>query len=390
MTKRMDTAKRVTIIAGILGGLTVFSWGEPAGLRPVSELPSAGTLAAGLGRFDEDPWIRDRRKEEAILSTVSGLARSEQLALYLGGRSSSGHADRARAPLAHRVKRLLGDPAVAALFVSIEDDWFRGSLTDWTDGTPLFSTARELVGTKIMIARNLYFRGLSPTAESVREEYERIQRLRNRYAEMEVFRERNVVFAASDDLTKDGDHMFGRPPEVRWIGRKAESMVFLRKGEGTERPADTRALLAEKLSTLESLTFVFEGHGRPRQMKFIGGLSPEDVVESLVERPSRESSLLVSNPWSVLIINACQAHTFSRELLDVFRRAHPESQLPVVIVPIEFGDDLVKSVYNDGFLRSELRLSYNTNTHLGALFGRMSLATSVYVPDEDNVLTQIA
>jgi hypothetical protein len=325
--------------------------------------------------------------EESLISLTSSLSRDEQLALYLDGAPIP---DGARLSLEARVRRLLGDPAVAAHFTSIRDEWFRGALTDWSEGAPLFRTARGLVECKVMIARNLYFRGLTPSAASVREEYERIQRLRNRYGEMEIFAERNVVFAASDDRTKGGEAMFGRPPTVRWLGRRAESMIFLKKGEGNERPAETSARLADSLSTSENLTFVFEGHGRPNDLKFVGGLSPAEVAGPLMERPSRESSLWVSNPWSVVIVNACQAHTYSRALLDLLRRSFPGRQLPVVIVPVEYGDDLVKSVYNDAFFKSELRLSYGSDTHLGALFGAMKTATSVYVPDEDNVLTQIA
>lgn len=368
--------KWMTIIVGILAGASAPSWGEPA------------------GRFydsADNAWLRAQQQEDRIFAEASHLTPHEQLALYLGDRRAPEGAHASRLSLKDRVRRLFDDPALAAHFTSIDDAWFRGALTEWPSrATPLFRTTRELVECKVMVARNLFFRGSKPSAESVREEYERIERLRGRYGELEVFSRRNVVFAASDDRTKSGDAMFGRPPTVRWLGRKAESMVFLRRGVDAEKAAHTRARLAENLSTLESLTFVFEGHGRPREMKFIGALSPEEVVDSLVERPSRETSLYVSHPWSVVIVNACQAHTFSRALLDLFRSAHPSRQLPVVIVPVEFGDDLVKSVYNDNFLKRELRLSYGTDTHLGALFAAMAVATSVYVPDEDNVLTQIA
>lgn len=55
---------------------------------------------------------------------------------------------------------------------------------------------------------------------------------------------------------------------------------------------------------------------------------------------------------------------------------------------MEYGQQLVRPVYSDPFLSRELGLA-TRDTHLGGLLDRAEIATSVYVPDENNVVTQV-
>lgn len=335
--------------------------------------PGNGLLPALDFGLEVDWKLREKR----ILDGVAWMSVQEQLASYLGTTPAPG----GRYSEKRRVRRLLADPAIAQNFHQIRDSWFQGSLTEWT-GHRLFRSASTFIQCKVMISRNLFFRGLDVNAANVRREYERIQSVREKFRDLHLFADRQVVFAASSDLAREGDYIFGRPPVKRRLARTASELVFLREAN----TSNSSARLASALSPSSPVTFLFEGHGRRLALKFDGKQTPEGLAASLAARMRAAGA---SEEPVIVILDSCQAHNFGRRLLEILHDTDPGMPMPIVITPEEYGQDFVKSAYNDRFLIQDLRIPYRSRKNLGALLEGFSLVTSIYVPDENNELTQI-
>lgn len=322
--------------------------------------------------------------EESILARASRLTHEEQLREYLG-RFPAADAPRRYSDEA-RVSRLFADPAVQAYYPEIRDEWFIGALRQW-GGETLFGSLREYVQCKVMIARNLYLRDIEPSAESVRREYSRIQALRERYRDLGLFTERRVVFAASGErMQNNNEYVFARGPIRRWIENQAGTFSLLRSANGRSRSELTEEIRSSLVNG-GSLTFIYDGHGRSDVFEFGGGYSSARLQGALA---SDTDSALQQARSAILILNACRSHTLARNLLAGLQKRSPRQPLPIVIVPEEFGQDFVKVVYHEPFLRHDLRLAAGNVARLGGLFHQARVNTSVYVPDENNLPVQIA
>ena len=323
------------------------------------------------------PLLDSREVERSIMMQTASLSEERQLALYLGDYQSR-DASTSRYSQEARVGRLAADPAIKAHFASIRESWFEAAMLGRRSERPLFRDVEELVQLKVMISRNLYFRNRSATPESIRAEYSRIQALRNQYRDLHIFAGREVVYAASSDKHKVGntaEFLFGHPPTQARLRKQADRFTFFRP-----RSVEDKRLLEERLSSSDPLTLVFEGHGRDKALKLWGALSVAELGRRLADRQS--------GSVPILVLDACQSHTFSRHLFEVLDRSAKRSVFPVVITPEEYGQDFVKSVYADRFLSRDLRLG-RERVQLGNLMEEAWITTSVYVPDADGVPAQI-
>ena len=325
--------------------------------------------ALALNGASDVPSMPDKdQAERRIIEEAAVLSTNRQLAIYLGEAQSRSSEARRYSEEA-RVARLAADPALEAHFDAIRDEWFEGSLTEWRPEAPLFGDLKELVQLKIMIARNLFFQGLAPNPEAVRAEYLRIQDLRDGFRNLPVFAGRDVIYVASKDRARIGgqlDFLFGHSPTQARLRRQAQRFTFYRPS----RSGDGK-VLSEQLVTSAHPTLVFEGHGRDRALKIGGSLSVEDL--------SRRLSARRSQSLAILVLDACQSHTFSRHLLRRLREGRSSAALPVVITPEEYGQDFIKSVYSDRFLSRDLGLGRGA-VRLGRLMEDAWITTSVYVP----------
>ena len=305
-----------------------------------------------------------------VVERVSQLSARERVELYIGRPRLR---DARKMPnLATRVRDFYADPAVRG-FDAMRAEWFAGF-----QGV-VFTTPRELVQLQVMVARNLFFQDRPVDAGTVRAEIERIRRVRAELAGLELFAERNVVFAASYDTQRgSGREVFGRGVSRGRVERQAGTFQFLQPdAPGAERRT-AMAQLQSSLSSAAPTTFFFEGHGRETALQFAGKLTSAELAE-----------LLAANDEQRIVISAsCQGHGFARRVLDELRRKAPAQRLPVIVVPEEYGQDFVTDAFNDDFKRVELGLATGEST-LGKLMERANIATSVYVPDEQNRPMQI-
>lgn len=358
-----------TILSAILFNVLLAA---PA-IDDVAAVPASQQRAAIGVEIDWD------LREEQVLGGAARLSVEEQLASYLGPTPAAG----GRYSEKRRVRRLLEDPAIAQNFHQIRDPWFQGSLTEWT-GDRLFTSVPAFIHFKVMISRNLYFRGLEVDAANVRREYERIRTVREGLRDLRLFADRQVVYAASNDLIREGEYLFGRQPVQRRLAKTAAELVFLREGDASG------ARLERALSPSSPVTLLFEGHGRPLALKFDGKQTPESLADRVAATiAARMSAAGASAAPFILILDSCQSHNFGRRLLEILRQNNPAMPMPIVITPEEYGQDFVKNAYSDRFLIQDLRIPYSSRNHLGALLEGFALVTSIYVPDGNNELTQI-
>ncbi|MEM6704615.1 MAG: hypothetical protein AAF690_17990, partial [Acidobacteriota bacterium] len=216
---------------------------------------------------------------------IDRLSTPAQLELYLGAKRSGAHlagGSKLRSE-ASRLRRLERDPALAD-FERIEARW----IAEAAGGSRLFTTTRELVQAKVMVARNLHFQGVTPSATTVAREVEHILEQRRRFATTSLFADRDVVYAASADRTRDRRkrNLFGRSVTQSQIARTGGRLTFLQSPNGREKAGLRRQLSREIASGSAPLTFVFEGHGRPEALKFGGSFGAGDIAQMIADRTS--------------------------------------------------------------------------------------------------------
>lgn len=338
------------------------------------------SVAADVPTTETPVTSLSSRTAHSLATSIDRMSTAEQLELYLGtvrsGKYLSGSSK--LRPAASRLRRLERDPALAR-FAEIEARWIAEAAGSGT----LFETSRELVQAKVMIARNLHFQGVDPSALNVAREVEHILEQRRRFAQTSLFADRDVVFAASADRTRDRRkrNLFGRTVTQSQIERTGGRLTFLQSANGREKAGLRRQLSREVASGSAPLTFVFEGHGRPEALKFGGSFGAADIAQMIAERSGNGEP-------AILIASACDVHTLMRSVMKQLERLAPDAPRPIFVVPVEYGQQLVRPVFNDRFLSSEVGLATQTAS-LANLVARADLDTSVYVPDANNVVTQV-
>ena len=338
---------------------------------PTPRAPEASAASSAL---------EQRAKALRLAKRVDLMTGEEQLKSYLGNTRSG---DYLAGPAgldsdATRLRKFRRDPALATNFDSIESKWLADE-----NSNRLFSTPRELVQAKVMIARNLFFQNVTPTRESVTAEAAHILDQRDRVANISMFGDREVVYAASADKTRRKKrNIFGRTVTQRQIERQGADLTFLQSSNGREKAA-LRKELSRTVSAgdASAFTFVFEGHGRSSAVKFGGSLTAADLAKMIASRSGEGEPVIV-------ITSACDAHTLIRSVMKHLDRIAPNVTRPIFVVPVEYGQQLVRPLYGDPFFNRELGLS-TKNASLGGLMERAEMATSVYVPDANNVPTQV-
>lgn len=331
---------------------------------------SADLTAASAGPAGGDSVHQRAHEVHWVLQEVQSMSAEERAELYLGSHRVLGAKPAVR--LALRVREFLADPTVRG-FGELPTWWFAPYVGD------LVATPRQLVELQVMVVRNLSFANRQITRATVQHEVQRIRAARAQYAQISLFSQREVVYAASHDLLPGGRPMFGRDTTQRQLRQRSGSFQFLQPDAPEQEGTKGLDALAASFQGQQALTFFFEGHGRSEVLQFDGKLSATHLARLLATAGGRET---------VVIASACQAHGFVRLLMEELRRIAPEQRLPVMIVPEEYGQNFVTDAFNDDFKRNELGLATGAD-RLVDLFANANIATSVYVPDQDNTPMQV-
>ncbi|MDA8018593.1 MAG: hypothetical protein MPN21_14225 [Thermoanaerobaculia bacterium] len=344
------------------------------------------TFLTGLN-VDRGPadtlYTQSTRSLTVLADQVDRMPIDEQLEEYFGARPATDRRGVVRGGSgAYSLTRLQRDPAIRRHFEAIEASWLlrsNGSVPATEHpGNPL---ARDLVETKVIVARNLFLRGVGEiSAGTVTAEMDRLRSNRRRLAATPLFRGRTVVYAASADRLSDGRPTFGGLADRVAVERDAERFYFFR-GDERQSPAGEAASLENLLRSRARLTFVFEGHGRDKALKLDRSLRVGRLASLLASRPAHL-------PSPILILDACRAHDFARNLLAELARRGTDAAPPVIIVPDEYGQNLIKDVFGGRFLRRDLEAGDPAST-IGTALQSQSRRLSVYAPDDHDVPMQI-
>ncbi len=304
------------------------------------------------------------------VESVASLSVQEKALLYLGSQRVEGASAKS---IESRVREFLDDPTLSDLGL-VESEWFAGY------AKILFDSPRELVELQVLVCRNLAFQKLRIDRRNVALEIRRIREVRRQLERVQLFQQRDVLFAASHDTLRGSKRpMFGRETTQRQLQRRAGDFVFLQPDAPSQRGRQGHSELARALRSASTTTLYFEGHGRPTAVQFDGKLSAKKLAAMLAEAGAE---------MPIVIASSCQSHGFVRAVLAELQRIAPERRLPIMIVPEEFGQDFVTDAFNDSFKTRELGLSEGDDT-LGHLFATANVSTSVYVPDDENRPMQI-
>jgi hypothetical protein len=129
-------------------------------------------------------------------------------------------------------------------------------------------------------------------------------------------------------------------------------------------------------------TLIFEGHGKRTGWRFGGELSAVDVGNALGRGGARHAG----EPTIVIPVT-CFGHDFVRNMLERLAR-DKDVELPIVIVPEEFGQVFVKTA-DDRFLVRGLGLEASETATLSRVWQGADPRVTIYVPGQDNVPMQI-
>ena len=148
-----------------------------------------------------------------------------------------------------------------------------------------------------------------------------------------------------------------------------------------------KTILRKSATAVFPVTFIYDGHGRSTVLDFGGGYSFRRISDALI---GVAPDHLRRQP-PILILSACKSHTLARKLLTEMKvRDGGPYHLPILITPEEFGQDVVKNIYQESFFRNDLRISAREEVRLSFLFRNARINASVYVPDVGNVAVQIS
>lgn len=313
-----------------------------------------------------------------IRERMARMSSEEQLREYFdAGPTVRGRSRQTRN--VYSLDRFLSDPALRHHFEGIDVRWLDpASSLDLAGVESPRLLLWSLIELKVMVARNLYLRDHAPTEAAVRHEVREVLDTRRRFADLSLYAGRSVIYAASDDTLDDGRNHFGRLANRAVMERDAARFHFFR---GDEAPASGVGF-EELFRTERDLTFVFEGHGREKALKFDGKLTARRLARLLAERPAHF-------PAAVVILDACRAHDFARHLFDELAELPDRGPLPVVVVPEEYGQSVLKDVFGGRFLRQELRAADGAGASVGSALRARSVRLSVYVPDAGDRPMQI-
>ncbi len=296
--------------------------------------------------------------EGGILRSLSHLNLTEEVNLYLpsheGMRSSAAGEAAFNRPA--QLRRLLRDPALRNL------GEISSAVVAQVAGP--FTTAEALIEAKVMIARNLDRRNMSPSEENIEKVWQEMRATRSELAVVSLFKGRNVVFAAGKEKPQDGP-TFGKSTTLAALqAQSPASLALFRSGE-----KNAYRLLAGAIHDAPELTLFLETHGRPDALEFSGALRPDELAAMFAGRSHPERA--------VVIFNTCFGHDFARAFAERLHARGIES--PILVVPEEFGQATIVGRQESLFTREGLGLGGQRDlATLGTLFSEGPSAMAVY------------
>lgn len=406
--------------------------------RVAREHPSIILLMSGRSL---DLTFRDRNMAVRLLRAAVQNASEDVIAEYVSSDDIDYYSEfahelsgafRERMPglfLVHDVHDILGSNQERSFRGLVRDPaWslFRGMSRDWVpaEDTRGFDDAK-LTEHGLMIARNLYFRGVSEvTREAVAEESGRIAEAREKVRDIPLFAGRNVVMIAGNEenfsSSSSDKYRFGTDRTVEAVRQQQGTGGFFERFRAIRRVRRFELVRVVKVNALSRiaetagpLTILLEGHGTESGFYLSGtittswGMSdewnritPEDFARALNRRHQLilreiEKGDMSAEDQQPVIISYLSCYN-SNQARSLYEHLDPGVPRPIVIGGSEFGQVMYndsESEYNSYFLEGHiLQLNREGSATVGGaveeslhedpLYIRSN--PSIYIPDPDD------
>lgn len=292
-------------------------------------------------------------------------------------------------------KTLFKDPALK-LILKIKPEYF----------VPKPKPARMLVQYRVMVARNLYFKNLPATSSNILKEYKSILTLRQKYAKIPLFKDRNVLCVANNEKITDEyykyyekhlykTNLFGKKASIDAIKKQGGKVTLMRAKNNLASFKKKKKDILRSIENTTKLTVVFDGHGSREGIYLSGGDivkgKPSETKDAIkityqeLAKAFKQRHMKFPNEKPPLIVLwGCYNHTFLRNF---YRTLGSRVTQPIVIGGGEY--DMVlhrdeRNKYGNEFFEKVLQLSKKGHvTTIGTVMRHEEYGSgnpSVYIP----------
>lgn len=291
-----------------------------------------------------------------------------------------------------------------------------------------YTTARDQVQFLFQLARNLYHQGIPIDVldtKTVQHEISMFFEYQKKYAEIELFRGRNVLLLANSEqhsaedaqkypLIQEDLYRFGRDAVVKSIHEQGGTVERIRPDQNKTSALEKKTEILQKIAEQkEPFTFIFDGHGEgddetatlkiytdfeTNEKIFISG---EELAKSYFESCQKRPNKAPENP-DIFIIASCFNHTFSiKEFISAFQERNKKNntsfQIPIIITGSEYGQLLYsepRSPHGNFFFEKTLEMNTSTPSKIKDVIENEKKQhgsnPSVFIPSPQNTPLQIA
>jgi hypothetical protein len=292
-------------------------------------------------------------------------------------------------------KLFFKDPAFK-LILKIKSEYF----------VPKPKNEKMLIQYRVMVCRNLYFKNIPITKNNILKEYQSILALRQEYAKLPLFKDKNVLYIAHNEKITDeyyqhyekhlyNTNLFGKKASIDAIRKQGGKVTLMRAKNNLASLKRKKKAILERVVNTPKLTLVFDGHGSKEALYLTGG----DIVQG---KPSETKDTIkityrelakafmqrhIKFPKEkppIIVLWGCYNHTFLRNFYKTLGSSFTQ---PIIIGGGEYNMLLhrhEKNKYGNEFFEKVLQLSKKGHvTTVGTVMRYEELGSgnsSVYIP----------
>lgn len=208
----------------------------------------------------------------------------------------------------------------------------------------------------LKVGRTIYFSGINIeeiTPNMINEYIKYIDNLKESYADMPIFKDRNVLFIANNENWDDGSPRFATEDIIDGI-EASDPKKFDTLSPGPNSSAkDLNAFKEQVLRSIRNspppLTVVFAGHGGPRELYHYDGqirgevpdnsnavyyITSDEIADAMIKRAEKFGKEAIKTDFYTF--HSCFSSNFIRDVIRKVQSSE-EGQLPLLAAEAEYG-----------------------------------------------------
>jgi len=269
---------------------------------------------------------------------------------------------------------------------------------------PYPKTKYDQIQFKIMISRNLYFQNETPTKQNIQKEYLRILNEKNKYKNLPLFKDRNIVFAAHNETLR-GRPLFGREATIDAIKTQgAKSVTLLRPQANLESVNKIKNEILKKIiETPSPATFYLDMHGglngvylsdgniykgKPKETNNTRKITTRELAEAFNARQNKYPN---EQPPILIFVN-CFSGGILRDFLNKIKQNPPICISASEYYQLTSGSYFYK--HSSAFAQKVLQLGKKDQiTTIGTIMRNELAGTSnptIYIPSQKGKIMQLS